>query len=86
MPLDQVATALEELAVSLKNRTITIQAGQETMQLTPPLVLEFEMKISQGKDKGKISVELSWEGNEAQDVRIAAQEPRVDSAGAPEDA
>lgn len=75
MPLDQVISKLDELATSLKNGSLRIQLGQETMQLTPSGVVDFEMKVSKKKDKEKVSLEISWEADQNQAMQISAQAP-----------
>ncbi len=61
MPLDQVVGKLEELVASLKNGTVSFQLGQESLSLTPPSVVDFEMKVSKKKDREKVSIEISWD-------------------------
>ncbi len=75
MPLDQVIGKLEELVGSLKNGSLNIQFGQETMQLTPSGVVDFEMKVSKKKDKEKLSLEICWEPDQDQAMQISTQEP-----------
>lgn len=76
MPLEQAAATLEELACSLKNGTISVQLGQETMQLCPAGVVQFEMKVSRKKEKQKISLEVSWDAEESPEaVQISSTAP-----------
>jgi len=77
MPLDQVISKLEELASSLKNGSMTIQLGQESMQLRPSGVVDFEMKVSRKKDKEKVSLEISWEVEQSQAMQISAEAPGI---------
>lgn len=75
MPLDQVISKLEELLGSLKSGCLNIQLGQETMQLTPAGVVDFEMKVAKKKDKEKLSLEISWEPDQNQAMQISTDEP-----------
>ncbi len=75
MPLDQVISKMEELVASLKQGVLNIQLGQETLRLTPPRVVDFEMKVSKKKDKEKVSMEISWEADQNQGLQISATDP-----------
>jgi amphi-Trp domain-containing protein len=60
MSLEQAVSYLEDVLSSLKGGAIKVQAGEETMTLTPQSVVNFEMSLSQKKDKEKFKLEIGW--------------------------
>ena len=60
MELSQALAYLEQVVASLKQGAIAIEAGEETITLSPENVVEFEMEASQKKDKEKFALEISW--------------------------
>ncbi|MBG0774978.1 MAG: amphi-Trp domain-containing protein [Desulfovibrionaceae bacterium] len=58
--LKQVAAYLESIVKGLKAGTLHVQLGADTLDLQLPSVVDFEMSVSQKKEKEKITVELSW--------------------------
>lgn len=62
MELSRVITTLEDLLESLRQGSLTMSRGSESVTLLPPGVVEFEMEVSQKKDKSKLTVEISWKG------------------------
>lgn len=65
MPLEQVVARLQELTASLESGSLNVQFGQETMQLTPTSVVRFELKVGRKKEKERVSLEISWEPDDA---------------------
>lgn len=60
MALSQAVACLEDVLSSLKAGILLLETGQETLQLMPPAVVDFELEMAQKKDKEKLQLELSW--------------------------
>lgn len=60
MSLEQAVSYLEDVVSSLKSGAFQVQANEETMTLTPQDVVNFEMSLSQKKDKEKFKLEIGW--------------------------
>lgn len=60
MELAKVVATLEDVLNGLKNGSLTLQHGAESVTLTPPGVVELEMEASQKKDKEKLSIQIAW--------------------------
>ena len=77
MSLEQAVSYLEDVVNSLKSGCFVVQAGEETMSLTPQDVVDFEMALSQKKDKEKFKLEIGWRsgGNAAAaDLKIGKRD------------
>ena len=60
MQRDKVVSQLEDLVESLKNGSLSVTVGEETLTLSPQEIVEFEMEVSAKKDKEKLSIEINW--------------------------
>lgn len=60
MELSQAITYLENVLDSLKQGQLVLEAGQESLVLSPPSIVDFEMEVARKKDKEKFQVEISW--------------------------
>ena len=56
-----VVKHLQDLAQSLESGVIRAEGGTDSLVLSVPASMEFEMKASRKKDKAKCSLEISWE-------------------------
>lgn len=76
MELSQAITYLEDILASLKEGVFRLEAGGDSLTLCPEKVVEFEMSVSQKKDKEKFELEISWKKDEkafpATQVKIGA--------------
>ena len=60
MELSQAVAYLEDVLQSLKEGAIRVESGNEVMSLNPGGIVDFEMQLSQKKEKEKFSLEISW--------------------------
>ncbi|THB68693.1 MAG: amphi-Trp domain-containing protein [Desulfovibrio sp.] len=60
MELTQVATYLEDLLKGIKAGTVHVQLGGDSVLLHPKSIVDFEMEVTQKKEKEKITLEMSW--------------------------
>jgi amphi-Trp domain-containing protein len=65
MQLSEVIANLEKLVGEMKAGLVTISAGDESLALSPSVLVNVEMKASQKKDKEKFALELSWKKHKA---------------------
>lgn len=56
----EVADRLESLARELRSGTVAMAAGRVSMNLSPPVMLDVEIRASQGRDREDLDVRLSW--------------------------
>lgn len=82
LDLNQVIEYLDNVLQGLKSGTVNVRLGQESVILHPPSVVDFEMKVSQKKDKDKIAVEIGWRKDDsvlkADDVSICDTTPKIE--------
>lgn len=74
MQLSEVIANLEGLARDMKTGSVMLAAGDETLTLQPPVLINMAMKASQKKDKEKFILELSWRKYDAAPEGAAPQE------------
>lgn len=60
MQLSEVIANLESMARDMKSGAVMLAAGEESLTLQPPVLVNMAMKASQKKDKEKFVLELSW--------------------------
>uniref|UniRef100_I2Q0U2 Amphi-Trp domain-containing protein n=1 Tax=Desulfovibrio sp. U5L TaxID=596152 RepID=I2Q0U2_9BACT len=60
MQLSEVIANLEKLVGDMKSGRVVIAAGDESLALSPSVLVNVEMKASQKKEKEKFSLEISW--------------------------
>lgn len=60
MQLSEVIANLEKLVADMQCGKVTLAAGDESLMLSPSVLVNVEMKASQKKDKEKFSLEISW--------------------------
>ena len=85
----EVVNHLEHLVSSLKEGTICIRKGGETISLKPcePVSLELEAEVKMDKEalREKLSIELKWKKSEAAPIEetffISHQEPCQEETG-----
>ncbi len=79
MDINQVASYLEDLAVSLKQGKVCVRQGEQFVTLCPDQMVEMEVKASAKKGKEKFEMELVWQREEVldkdQEISISADEP-----------
>jgi amphi-Trp domain-containing protein len=67
------------LVESLKAGKIVVEQGEEFISMDPAGKVDVEIEAKQKKDKGELSIELSWklaEAEEAKDpLKISSKEP-----------
>lgn len=56
----QVVKHLSDLAKSLESGVIRAEDAEHSVVLRVPEMMQFEMKVSRKKDKGKCALELTW--------------------------
>uniref|UniRef100_I2Q7E0 Amphi-Trp domain-containing protein n=1 Tax=Desulfovibrio sp. U5L TaxID=596152 RepID=I2Q7E0_9BACT len=56
----EAADRLETLARELRAGSLGLSAGRVSMQLTPAVMLDVEIRASQGRDREGLDVRLSW--------------------------
>lgn len=70
---------LEDLVKSLKAGKIVVEQGEEFISMDPAGKVDVEIEAKQKKDKGELSIELSWklaQAEEAKDpLKISSKEP-----------
>lgn len=77
MSLATVVDHLESVVASLKDGTVTLQVGAESMTVRPPEIVDFELEIASKKDKERVSIEIQWKGS----TRVASAKPITISSG-----
>lgn len=60
MELTQAVAYIEDMLKGLKAGTVHVQFGVDSVLLHPKSVVDFEMEVSQKKDKEKITLEVTW--------------------------
>lgn len=60
MQLSEVIANLEQLVGDMKAGRVVVSAGEESLALSPAVLVNVEMKASQKKEKEKFSLEISW--------------------------
>lgn len=65
MELGKACGYLEDLLASLKQGTLHVAVGADSITLVPDGIVDFEMEVSQKKEKEKLSIEFSWKKDEA---------------------
>jgi amphi-Trp domain-containing protein len=71
MALEQAINHIKDVLQSLERGVINVQVGEEYMELTPQPVVDFEMALSNKKDKEKFSFEIAWKRAEGTSVKIS---------------
>ncbi len=56
----EAADRLESLARELRAGSLGLSAGRVSMQLSPAVMLDVEIRASQGRDREGLDVRLSW--------------------------
>ncbi|WP_243439630.1 amphi-Trp domain-containing protein [Fundidesulfovibrio soli] len=64
----EVVAYLEDLTAGMRAGSVCMTVGQDCMTLKPRGVMEFSLKVSQKKDKEKLSLEVEW--TRAEDVSL----------------
>jgi amphi-Trp domain-containing protein len=64
MEVQDLITYLDDLTAGLKAGNIVVKQGDKSLNLTPPQMIEVEIKAKQKKNKDKFSMELSWPTSE----------------------
>ncbi|QGY38647.1 amphi-Trp domain-containing protein [Pseudodesulfovibrio cashew] len=67
-----VIAHLNDLAQSLDSGVVRAEDGDNSVVLSVPETVHFEMKLSRKKDKAKCAIELEWkdDGSQAEGFRI----------------
>lgn len=60
MQFSEVICNLEKLVSDMKDGRVVVAAGEESLSLSPAVLVNVEMKASQKKDKEKFALEISW--------------------------
>ncbi|MCB2183016.1 MAG: amphi-Trp domain-containing protein [Desulfobulbaceae bacterium] len=58
---------LENILEGMKSRNVLVKCGKESVQMSVPNEVKFEIGAKQKKEKNKISIEISWELDAAKD-------------------
>jgi amphi-Trp domain-containing protein len=78
MELSQVSQYLEDVLQSIRDGSINVEKGTDSITLVPQNIVRFEMCLSRKKDKEKVSLEISWkcdpEAVAANNVQIGSAE------------
>ena len=56
----EAAVRLERLAQELRAGRLGLSAGRVSMHLSPAVMLDVEIRASQGRDREGLDVRLSW--------------------------
>lgn len=76
---EEVTGYLEDLVKSLRNGKIVVEQNGHFIALTLPETLEIELEARQKKEKGSISIEISWKEpetvSEPAGIKISSEEP-----------
>ncbi len=77
MELNKACGYLEDLLASLKQGKLHIAVGADAITLVPDGIVDFEMEVSQKKEKEKLSIEFSWKKDETiisgEDLKIGEE-------------
>lgn len=77
---EEVSGYLEDLAISLRSGKIVVEQNGNFASLNIPESLEIELEVRQKKEKGSISIEISWKEHrtvsEPAGIRISSEEPK----------
>ncbi len=80
MKRDDLVGYLENLVASLKAGKIVIERNGQFVSLTPPGTVNLELQAKTKKDKGELSIEISWR----QEVEAPVKAPLTISSNEPE--
>jgi len=77
---EEVTGYLEDLVNSMRSGKIVVEQNGHFVALTLPESLEIELEARQKKEKGSISIEISWKEpetvSEPAGIRISSEEPK----------
>jgi len=85
---EEVIGYLEGLVHSLRSGKIVVEQNGHFVSLTLPEFLEIELEARQKKEKGAITLEISWKEpeipGETAKIRISTEEPENSEGEVPE--
>jgi amphi-Trp domain-containing protein len=62
---EETAEYLSSLAVGLKRGEVSLESGEQRLQLFPAGDIKLELKVTQKERKGQIAIELGWKRQSA---------------------
>jgi amphi-Trp domain-containing protein len=81
MKRDDLVGYLENLTSSLKAGKIVIERNGQFVSLTLPSIVNLELQAKTKKDKGELSIEISWRQEVDETVKaslnISSNEPEI---------
>jgi amphi-Trp domain-containing protein len=81
MKRDDLIVYLENLVTSIKAGKIVIERNGQFVSLTPPGTVNLELQAKTKKDKGELSIEISWRQEVEEPVKsplnISSSEPEI---------
>jgi amphi-Trp domain-containing protein len=81
MKRDDLVTYLEDLIKSMKAGKIVIERNGQFVSLSPPNNVNLEIQAKTKKEKGEISIEISWRQEVEEPVKaplsISSVEPEI---------
>lgn len=84
MDFKSVATFLDDLVKSFKDKTVVVQRGDEFVTLKPADSIDIELEAVMKKGKQKLTLELAWreeiESQEEVSFRVTSREPEPEPA------
>ncbi len=90
MKREDLASYLQDLTESIRTGKIVIERNGQFVSLAPPDTVSVELEAKMKKDKGEISIEISWkkslEEPLAAPLSISSDEPEILLADAMENA
>lgn len=85
METEDAVKTLEDLVKSLKAGKIVVEQGEAFISMDPAEKVTVEIEGKQKRDKGELSIELSWRLSEAVEkeaaLKISATEPEAAPEG-----
>jgi amphi-Trp domain-containing protein len=89
MKREDLVCCLEDLTESIRTGKIVIERNGQFVSLTPPDTLSVELAAKMKKDKGELSIEISWkkpsEEPASPPLIISSDEPEILLSDAMED-
>ncbi|MCU0600859.1 MAG: amphi-Trp domain-containing protein [Desulfobacterales bacterium] len=85
MKREDLVSYLENLIASIKTGKIVIERNGRFVSLTPPNSVNLELQAKTKKDKGELSIEISWRQELEEPVKaplnISSNEPEIIETG-----
>lgn len=63
----EVVTFLENIAAGMKTGQVMVECGNDAVMMRIPTEVKLEIEVKQSRDKNRITLELAWEREPAED-------------------